>query len=59
MEDWQNERIVKYFLLTANRNRYKIMILEQSSNENAKLGIDKLFDDKQIALNLIELLCKN
>ena len=35
------------------------MILEQSSNENAKLEINKLFDDKQIALNLIEFLCKN
>ena len=59
MEDWQNERIVKYFLLTDNRNRYKIMILKQSSNENAKLGIDKLFNDKQVALDLIEFLYEN
>ncbi len=35
------------------------MILKQSSNENAKLGIDKLFNDKQITLDLIEFLCEN
>ena len=35
------------------------MILKQSSNENAKLGIDKLFNDKQVALDLIEFLYEN
>ena len=59
IKNWQNERIVKYFLLTDNHNRYKIMISEQTNNENTELEINKSFNDKQIALDLIKFLCEN
>lgn len=59
IKNWQNERIVKYFLLTDNHNRYKIMISEQTNNGNTELEINKLFNDKQVALDLIEFLYEN
>ena len=55
---WQDETTIRYFLLD-DCNRYKIMISEQSNNENTELEINKLFDDKQMALDLIEFLCEN
>ena len=59
IRSWQNETTIKYFLLDNDCNRYKIMISEQSNNENTELEINKLFDDKQMALDLIEFLCEN
>ena len=55
---WQDETTIRYFLLD-DCNRYKIMISEQSNNENTELEINKLFDDKQMALDLIVLLYEN
>ena len=56
---WQDETTIKYFLMKDKCDKYKIMISEQSNNENTELEINKLFDDKQIALDLIEFLYEN
>ena len=56
---WQDETIIKYFLSKDNYDKYKIIILEQIDGKGAEIEINKLFDDKQIALNLIKLLCEN
>ena len=59
IRNWQEERIIKYFLLKDIYDKYKILISEQSNDENTDLEINKLFDDKQAALDLITLLCEN
>ena len=59
IESWQDETTIKYFLVNDDCNRYKIMISEQVNNENAELEISKLFNDKQMALDLIALLYEN
>ncbi len=59
LRNWQEEMIIKYFLLKNDYDKYKILISEQINNENKELEINKLFDDKQTALDLITLLCEN
>ena len=59
IRNWQKEEVIKYFLLNDNYDKYKILISEQINNENKELEINKLFDDKQTALDLITLLCEN
>ena len=56
---WQDETTIKYFLMKDKCDKYKIMISEQSNNENTELEINKSFDDKQMALDLIEFLYEN
>ena len=59
IRNWQKEEVIKYFLLNDNYDKYKILISEQINNENKELEINKLFDDKQTALDLIEFLYEN
>ena len=47
LRNWQEEMIIKYFLLKNDYDKYKILISEQINNENKELEINKLFDDKQ------------
>ena len=56
---WQDETIIKYFLSKDNYDKYKIIILEQIDGKSTELEINKSFDDKQIALDLIEFLYEN
>ena len=41
----QNERIVKYFLIKEECDRYKIMISKQTDDKDTEVEIDKLFRD--------------
>ena len=59
IRNWQREGVIKYFLLKNDYDKYKILISEQINDENTDLEINKLFDDKQAALDLITLLCEN
>ena len=56
---WQDETTIRYFLVNDDCNKYKIIISKQTNNENTELEIDKLFNDKQMALDLIALLYEN
>ena len=56
---WQDETIIKYFLSKDNYDKYKIIILEQIDGKGTELEINKSFDDKQMALDLIEFLYEN
>ena len=56
---WQDETIIKYFLSKDNYDKYKIIILEQIDGKSTELEINKSFDDKQMALDLIEFLYEN
>ena len=53
----QNEKIIKYFLSSHDETNYTIIIWDQNDNNETK--IDKLFSNKEIALNLIEFLYEN
>ena len=57
--NWQKEEVIKYFLLKNDYDKYKILISEETNNENTELEINKLFENKQVALDLITLLCEN
>ena len=59
IEKLQDERSIQYFLLKNDHDKYKILILEQTETDNKEIKIDKLFDDKQLALNLINILYEN
>ena len=59
IRNWQKEEVIKYFLLNDSYDKYKILISEEANNENIELEINKLFDNKQVALDLITLLCEN
>ena len=60
IRNWQDEKTIKYFLLKNNCNEYEIMISQQqANNENTELEINKSFNNRQIALDLIELLYEN
>ena len=59
IRNWQKEEVIKYFLLNDNYDKYKILISEETNNENTELEINKLFENKQVALDLITLLCEN
>ena len=60
IRNWQNEKTIKYFLLKNDCNEYEIMISQQqTNNKNTELEINKSFDDKQTALNLIKSLYEN
>ena len=59
LRNWQEEMIIKYFLLKNDYDKYKILISEQINNEDKELEINKLFDNKQTALDLIEFLYEN
>ena len=56
---WQDETIIKYFLSKDNYDKYKIIISEITDDKCTETEIDKLFDDKQMALDLIVLLYEN
>ena len=54
------KKTIKYFLLNNHCNEYEIMISQQqTNNENTELEINKSFNNRQIALDLIELLYEN
>ena len=57
--NWQKEEVIKYFLLKNDYDKYKILISEEANNGNTELEINKLFENKQVALDLITLLCEN
>ena len=59
IRNWQEERVIKYFLLKNIYDKYKILISEQVNDKDTDLEINKSFDDKQAALDLITLLCEN
>ena len=59
IRNWQREGVIKYFLLNDNYDKYKILISEETNNENTELEINKLFENKQVALDWITLLCEN
>ena len=50
MRNWQDER--------NDYDKYKILILDQVGF-NKKTEVDKLFGNKELALNLINILCEN
>ena len=59
IRNWQKETVIKYFLSKDNYDKYKIIILEQTDGKGTEIEINESFDDKQIALDLITLLCEN
>ncbi len=59
IRNWQEERIIKYFLLKDDYDKYKIVISEQINNKDAETEINKSFDDKETAFNLIKFLYEN
>ncbi len=59
IRNWQEGAIIKYFLSKDNYDKYKIIILEQTDGKCTEIEINKLFDDKEKALNLIEFLYEN
>ncbi len=59
IRNWQREGVIKYFLLKNDYDKYKILISEQTDGKDIELKIDKSFDDKETALNLIEFLYEN
>ena len=59
IRNWQEERIIKYFLLKDDYDKYKIVISEQINNKDTEVEINKSFDDEETALNLIKFLYEN
>ena len=59
IRNWQDKKVIKYFLLKDGYDKYKILISEQTDGKDIELKIDKSFDDKETALNLIEFLYEN
>ncbi len=46
-------------MLKNDSDKYKILISDQVGLNNKKTEIDKLFGNKELALNLINILCEN